>query len=129
MAPKDHNKTISIAYSLIGMIILIALLFIAISEIREHHSNEFNSPTTQEQVSGNLLRMVKKAGETIYFLPFPILQLLTAYGLFRKRRWARIIALIFSVLYIWIFPLGTGLAIYTWWFLQSANGKQLYAEA
>jgi hypothetical protein len=65
--------------------------------------------------------------EALYFLPIPLLQLLTAFGLSRRRRWARIVALIFSVFYVWVFPLGTALAIYTWWFLHSEGGKRLYA--
>ena len=54
--------------------------------------------------------------------------LTVAYGLLRRRRWARIPALILSVLFIWLFPLGTALAIYNWWFFHSEGGKQLYSR-
>lgn len=63
----------------------------------------------------------------LYVLPLPLLQLLTAYGVFTIRRWGRTLALIFSVLYVFVFPLGTLLAVYTWWVLYGENGRQLYS--
>jgi hypothetical protein len=50
----------------------------------------------------------------------------TSYGLFRRRRWARLLALIFCVLYVVIFPLGTALAIYIWVFMHSADGRAYF---
>lgn len=111
MTPQDHNRTLSIIYALIGVLILIAMFIGAISEVRRHPSE-----------------IMRRVGWIFYLLPLPLLHLLTAYGLLSQRRWARIIALIFSVLYIWIFPLGSGLAIYTWWFLFSADGRRLYMK-
>lgn len=112
MSPEDNNKTLSIIYLLISVLILIALTVWIVSEARRHPSD-----------------FIQRVGWGFYVLPLPLLKLLTAHGLYNRRRWARIIALIFSVLYIWIFPLGTALAIYTWWFLFSADGKQLYVKA
>jgi hypothetical protein len=62
----------------------------------------------------------------LYVLPLPTLQILTALGIFTKRRWGRILALIFAVFYVWIFPLGTLLAIYTWYVLFGETGLQMY---
>ncbi len=62
-------------------------------------------------------------------LPLPLLQLLTAYGLFTVKRWSRILALLFSALYIWLFPLGTLLAVYTWWVLYGETARRLYGLA
>lgn len=61
-------------------------------------------------------------------LSFCLLQLLTAYGLWRKRAWARKAALVLSTIVIWYFPLGTALWIYTRWFLRSQDGQELYAK-
>jgi len=65
----------------------------------------------------------------LYVLPLPILQLLTAYGIYTIKRLGRILGLIFSVLYVWIFPFGTLLAVYTWWVLFGETGKGLYSSA
>lgn len=112
MTPEDHNKTLSIIYGLIGILILIALTVWVVLEARRHPSD-----------------IIQRVGWGLYLLPLPLLKLLTAYGLYSRRRWARIIALMFSVLYIWIFPLGTGLAIYTWSICFSADGRRLYTKA
>lgn len=112
MEPQDHNKTLSIIYGLIGIIMLIAVAVGVISEARRHPSD-----------------IIERVSWGRYLLPLSLLKLLTAYGLYSRRRWARIIALIFSAMYILIFPLGTILAIYTWWFLFSAGGRRLYTKA
>lgn len=111
MTAQEHNRTLGIIYGLIGALMLIALIIIAVFEVRKHPSD-----------------LIQRVGWEFYLLLLPLLKLFTAYGLYSRRRWARIIALIFSVLYIWIFPLGTVLAIYTWWFLHSEGGKQLYRK-
>jgi hypothetical protein len=111
MTPRDHNKTISIAYGLIGLLILIGL--VAILELRRN--------ADPSRASSDLWEL--------YLLPLPLLHLLTSYGLLTKRRWARLLALIFSVIYVWVFPLGTSLAIYTWYVLHREDVKQLYSTS
>lgn len=112
MTPRDHNKTLGIIYGLIGTLILTGFLVAALFDARRHPSN------TAQRLQWML-----------YLLPLPLLQLLTAYGLLAIRRWGRILALIFCFLYVWIFPLGTLLAVYTWWSLYSESGRQLYGES
>jgi hypothetical protein len=112
MSPQDHNKTLGLIHGLIGTLALTGLIVASALEIHK----------------GSITHLPSTFPLTIWFLPLPLLQLLAACGLFRAKRWARIIVLLFSVLYVWIFPLGTLLAIYTWWFMNSATGKQLYAK-
>lgn len=64
-----------------------------------------------------------------YVLPLPLLQLLTSFGLLKTRRWGRVLAFVLAAVYVWVFPLGTLLAVYTYWFLVSEVGKQLYNRA
>lgn len=113
MTPQDHNKTLGMIHGLIGALVLIGLIVATVLELRKATSSGFTSAFP----------------EALYFLPIPMLQILAAYGLFRRRRWARFIVLLFSVLYIWVFPLGTALAIYTWWFLHSEGAKDLYTTS
>lgn len=111
MTPQDHNKTLGLIHGLIGVLALAGLIVATVLEMRKAAASGSTSTFP----------------EALYFLPIPMLQLLAAYGLLRRRRWARILLLLFSVLYVWIFPLGTALAIYTWWFLHTEGGKRLYA--
>jgi len=112
MTPRDHNKTISIAYGLIGLLSLIGLIVLGIIEIRKSSSPNH----------------IPRLSTAAYFLPLPLLNFLASYGLIMKRRWGRLLALLLSIVYVWIFPLGTALAIYTWYFLHSPGGKALFQK-
>jgi len=59
----------------------------------------------------------------------PLLKLLTGFGLLKTRMWGRVLAFVLAAVYVWVFPLGTLLAIYTYWFLVSEIGKNLYYRA
>lgn len=110
MTPHDHNRTLGIIYWVIGALVLMGLLAAAILEVRRRPND-----------AAERLRWL------LYVLPLPLLQLLTAYGVFTLRRWGRVLALLFSALYVWLFPLGTLLAIYAWWVLYSESGRLLYS--
>lgn len=113
MTPRDHSKTIGIAFGLIGLLMLAGLMVVVWQQMQKHASLGRSSSVLWE----------------LYLLPLPILHLLTSYGLFTKQRWARLLALIFSVLYVLVFPLGTILAIYTWYVLHREDVKQLYSTS
>lgn len=110
MTPRDHNKTIGIAFGLIGLLLLAGLMVVVWQQMQKHAPPDHASAVQWE----------------LYLLPLPLLHLLTSYGLFRRKRWARLLALIFSVLYVVIFPLGTALAIYTWVFMHSTAGRAYF---
>ena len=112
MTPRDHNRILGIIHALLGVLVLVGLAVGVISEARRHLADELER-----------LRWM------LYVLPLPLLQLLTGFGLLRMRRWGRVLAFVLSVVYVWVFPLGTLLAIYTVWFLQSESGRQLYGSS
>jgi len=116
MTPEDHNKTLGIIYGLLGGLLTLAALVELVRVIATERELERirSSRSLQVLILVGLLL-------TVYILS-------VAYGLLRRRLWARIPALILSVLFIWLFPLGTALAIYNWWFLHSEGGKQLYSR-
>jgi glycerol uptake facilitator-like aquaporin len=111
MSEGDHNRTLGLLHGLIAVLLLIGLILAALLEMRRR-------PDVAERLIWIL-----------YVLPLPLLQLLTADGLFTIRRWGRFLALALCVLYVWIFPLGTLLGAYTWWFLYSDAGRKLYGVA
>jgi hypothetical protein len=112
MTSLDHNKTIGLAHGLIGVLALTGLIVATVLEMRKSLFSE----------------LITTFPSALYVLPIALLQILVAYGLLRRKQWARILTLLFSILYVWIFPLGTLLAIYSWWFLNSENGRQLYLK-
>jgi len=57
---------------------------------------------------------------------FAIPQLVTGWGLFKRRAWAPMVALILSAIRIFNFPIGTVIAVYTGWAMLSAEGQRAY---
>jgi hypothetical protein len=118
MTPRDHNKALVIIFGLLGLIFTIPILISPL--IISPNVDDFPSPRRDKQ-------MLIAALTFCVVLGIALSLLMTAYGLHRKKRWARISALSIAVLVVLYFPLGTALAAYTWWFLHSVGGKQLYS--
>lgn len=117
MTSQDHNKTLEIIYSFLGgLFTLAALIELVRIIVLERELARIQSDSALQ--IGIIVALV-----------FMVFLYLTAYGLFKKRRWARISALISSGLFVWLVPLGTALAIYAWWFLQGESGRQLYSKS
>jgi FtsH-binding integral membrane protein len=122
MNPQDHNKTLSIIYGFLGVILAISAIIIFInlsSQERTSTQPQFNQPSPKDSFLQVMIPI---------FVLIAIILLSTAYGLFRKRRWARVATLILVGVFVWLFPLGTVLAAYSWWFMHSEGGKQIYLK-
>jgi hypothetical protein len=117
MTPHDHNRTLGIIYSFLGgLLMLAALVELVRVIILERELARIQSDS--------LLQIL-----ILVALSLMLLLLFTAYGLFKRKPWARISVLILSGLLIWLFPLGTALAIYSWSFMHSAGARQLYSRS
>ncbi|MDQ5826530.1 MAG: hypothetical protein M3441_20245 [Chloroflexota bacterium] len=110
MRPQDHNRVLGLIHGLVGILILLGIIIAVALEARRRPSDA-----------------AQRLAWLLYVLPLPLLQLLTACGILARRRWGRILALALSALYVWVFPLGTLLAVYTYWFLLSGPARRLYA--
>jgi hypothetical protein len=53
---------------------------------------------------------------------------IAGYGMLKRKKWARIWAIISGVIAAMQFPLGTAVTVYTFWFLFSDPGKNLYEQ-
>lgn len=115
MSPQDHNKTLGIIFSFLGGLIALGALveLVRVIVIEKELSRIRSDSLLQILITIALALMI--------FL------LATAYGLFNRRPWARTLALILSGLFVWLFPLGTALAIYSWWYMHSEGVKRLYS--
>lgn len=116
MTPQDHNKTLVVIYGFLGSLLTVAALVELVRVITLERELERIRSNTSLQVL------------ILVGLILTIFVLSTAYGLHRRKPWARIMALILSCLLVWLFPLGTALAIYTWWFMHT-GAKQLYLRS
>ncbi|MGB7923490.1 MAG: DUF2127 domain-containing protein [Pyrinomonadaceae bacterium] len=117
MTPQDHNKTLGIIYGFLGGLLTIAALVELIRVIT------IKKELSQIQDDSSLQTLI------ILGVILTFILLFTAYGLFKRKRWARILSLILAGLFIWLFPLGTALSVYIWWFMHSEGAKQLYSSS
>jgi hypothetical protein len=117
MTPQDHNKTLCLIYGFLSAVFI--LLLLASPFIINNNVGDPHSPIS----TGKLLTIIVIF--CIILLP-TLLLLFTAYGLYKRKRWVRVTASILAILFVWSFPLGTALAVYTWWFIHSEGSKQLF---
>jgi lysylphosphatidylglycerol synthetase-like protein (DUF2156 family) len=97
----DHNKTLGIIYSFLGAVLAVGGL-IMLSKLFTQEREP-----AQPQLNLSFHRDSFPLEMSLIAAFFAILFLLIAYGLFRKKRWARISVLVLAFVLIWLFPLGT----------------------
>lgn len=117
MTSPDHNKTLVIIYSLLGAFFTLPIL--ASPWILAKNVDSYPSPRRTDQV-------IIAAVVFCIVLFLALLFLVTALSMYRRRPSGRKLALVSSVL---LLPLLPPAAVYTWWFMHSEGGKQMYGEA
>jgi small-conductance mechanosensitive channel len=119
MTAQDHNKTLCLAYSFLSTVFIL-LILVSPWIIARNVDNQPSPRRVGQIVSAAIIFSV--------VLLITLLFTSTTYGLFKRRLWARTLALISAVLVIWLFPLGTALGVYTWYAIHSEDMKQLYSR-
>jgi hypothetical protein len=125
MTPQDHAKTLGLIYLAVGgLLSLLPFGFFVwlalVSDAEFRHSLSF----TKWSAGGLLM----SAGVLLLLLVTVSLALV-GVGFLRHRRWVRLPALILCAPAVLSFPFGTGLAVYTWWFLHSEGGRRMFGKA
>ncbi|MGA9996904.1 MAG: hypothetical protein WBP93_15910 [Pyrinomonadaceae bacterium] len=116
MSPLDHNKTLAILYTLMGG--YFALPILASPFVIAFNIDSFLSPRSGTLV---LIATIAILGVLLFLA---LLHLSTAFSLYKRKQRGRTLALISAVFSILLCP---PLAVYTWWFMHSEGGKQLYS--
>ena len=60
------------------------------------------------------------------FSLFTLPSFIAGYGLLKRKKWAKVWAIISAVIAGGQFPMGTAVTVYTFWFLFSEPGKQMF---
>lgn len=117
MAPQDHNKLLGVLHLVYGGFnTLIALFVVAMFGVA--------AAVGREPVMFIVLILVSLVFYTLLILP----SLLAGYGLLKRKRWAKVMAMISAVVAALNFPHGTALCVYTFWFLTGDAGKAVYEQ-
>lgn len=114
MRSRDHNQALAILNAVLGSYCVLPLL--ASPWILAKSVDSYPSPRRADQITIAVIVCT-------LLVIFGTLFLSTAYGLWRRRQWVRRVALVSAFTQLFIFPV---LAVYTWWFIHSEAGRQLY---
>lgn len=80
--------------------------------------------------SGPFLQVLRFLGSglTVIMLLLAVPSVIVGVGLLNFRGWARSLAMVISTLQLANFPLGTGLALYSFWVLMSQETEPLFTD-
>ena len=86
------------------------------------------APITRDAVAAIVLMIIGSIGG-VWMLAFAIPSIIAGIGLLQHKSWARILTLILAVFALFNFPIGTLIAIYTFWVLLQPETEQLLRAA
>ena len=122
MTPEQHNKWVGISHLAYGgfFILFVVIMMIFMGSII------FNAPgpSGQQPPAGFILFFFALLlfFSSIFLVP----SLVAGYALLKRKRWAKVAAIVGGVMAATSFPIGTAVCVYTLWFLFSEPGKLLY---
>lgn len=125
MSPEQHNKYLGLAHlgyaalhSLMGLVFGILMIFVFSS--LPSTPRGANPPLGFFVVMGLFLM--------VFSIGWSIPSMIAAYGLLKKKKWAKIAGIVAGAFAATQMPVGTAISIYTFWFLFSPPGRLLYDQ-
>jgi len=125
MTPQEHNKFVGLAqlgYAGLHLLMIIVLMGVEayLFENIYSRSQEMGGPAPPPFVG----LIFVFAG--IFSVAMTIPSVVAGYALLKRRPWAKVAGIVGGVVAAMSFPIGTAVAVYTFWFLFSDVGKQVY---
>jgi hypothetical protein len=123
MTPQDHNKVIGImhliwgGFSALTLLILVPFFLLFLGII----GSDPSAPPEMKVFFGFF-------GMLFFVLAvlFGIPPIVAAYGMLKRKRWAKVACIVSSCLAALSFPFGTALCVYTLWFVFG-EGQNFYS--
>jgi len=125
MTPQEHNKFVGLAqlgYAGLHLLIIIVLMGVEgyMFEDIYNRSQEMGGPPPPPFV-GLIFVFVG-----VFSVAMTIPSVVAGYALLKRRPWAKVAGIVGGVVAAMSFPIGTAIAVYTFWFLFGDVGKQVY---
>lgn len=125
MTPEQHNKYLGwthLAYaalhSLMGVVVS---LIVAVMFSRLPDSSRGNPPPPGFFIALAVFMLIFTVGISIP-------SMIAGYALLKRKRWAKIAAIVAGAFAAMQVPFGTAVCVYTFWFLLSEPGRLLYDQ-
>ncbi len=125
MTPLEHNKYVGLAqlgyagFHLLTMIVLMGVEGYMFENIYSR-SQEMGGPPPPPF----LVLIFVFVGIVTVAMTIP--SIVAGYALLKRRPWAKVAGIVGGVIAATSVPIGTAVAVYTFWFLFSDVGKQVY---
>lgn len=123
MTPEEHNKYLGIAHLIHGGLFLL-MVFGILGMMSAMFFFSPSGPGNQPPPAAFIGLMWVFMGAFYGLMLLP--SFIAGYALLKRKRWAKIAAIIGGVTAAMSFPIGTAVCAYTFWFLFSEPGKILY---
>jgi fructose-specific phosphotransferase system IIC component len=124
MTPEQHNKYLALAHLVYGGIYCLLMLFMVLA---------FGLMAAAASVGSNakdapppMIFAVMFTFMGLFYGALIIPSFVAGYALLKRKRWAKVSAIIAAVMAAMFFPIGTAVCVYTFWFLFSDPGKALF---
>jgi len=120
MTAEDHNRTLATLHFIYGAMHGLTLAGLLLLVVVVELATPAASSISTFWIALGVLTFV------VLLLVVGLVPLVVGYALQRQRKWAKVAGIIAGVVAATSFPIGTAVAVYTFWFLFSDVGKQLY---
>ena len=125
MTPPEHNKYLGIAhlayagFHVLVTIVMMAFMGTMMSQIFDQagRMGDTRSPAFMPVI------LIFAGG---FQLVISIPPIIAGYAFLKRRPWAKIAGIAGGIVAAMSFPIGTALAVYTFWFIFSDTSKQVY---
>lgn len=124
MTTEDHNRTLGILHLVYGGLHMLLMLLMSLFFVPAFFLSRPPGGTGDDAF---IVLIVAFIG--VFSLLFSVPSFVAGIGMLKRKSWARIWAMIAGGLAGMSFPIGTALCVYTFWFLFSGGGKELYDES
>ena len=128
MTPLEHNKYLGMAhlayagFQLLMTAVMMVFMSVMVSQIfdQARRMGDDRAPAFMPVI-------LVFAGGLQLVLSIP--PIVAGYAFLKRRGWAKVAGIAGGIVAAMSFPIGTALAVYTFWFLLSDAGKQVYEKA
>ena len=125
MTPLEHNKFVGwahLGYGGIHLLSLTALIGVEGFMFQQIYSKSQEMGGPPPPLFLGFIFLFVGAVAVVTSIP----SIVAGYALLRRKSWAKIAGIIGGAVAATSFPIGTAVAVYTFWFLFSDNGKEVY---
>jgi hypothetical protein len=132
MTPLEHNKYLAIGFGILAAILGFTFLLLMLVSLAVFLGLGISSANETGDANQAGIGILGGAFAVIFYLVLGVLLVLppavASRKMWKRKRGARAWGIVAAIMLVWVFPIGTFLAIYALWFLFSTNSRQLYAN-